>query len=55
MNENEMKVETKELNEQETEKVAGGRIMGPKRFNIPKRPQQDEKKDGEGGGGTGGW
>ena len=46
---------TKELNEQDTEKIAGGskiRSLGPTRFITPKHPQQGEKKDG---GATGGW
>ena len=48
----------RELTETETEKVTGGGIhrgLGPRRFITPKRPQQDEKKDGEGGDATGGW
>ena len=55
MNEKMPKDETKELNEQDTEKIAGGskiRSLGPTRFITPKHPQQDEKKDG---GATGGW
>ena len=60
MNEIEVKDATKELNEQETEKVVGGRvrrIVGPKWRDPSRHVQYDDNKDDDNGGGgaTGGW
>ena len=60
MNEKEMKGATKELDEQETEKVVGGRvrrIVGPKRGKPSRLVKYDDNKDDDNGGGgaTGGW
>ena len=55
MNDKILKDETKELNEQDTEKVTGGfvRPFHPVRVIPPEeRPEHDEKKDG---GATGEW
>ena len=61
MKEIEVKDATKELNEQETEKVVGGRvrrIVGPKRGKPSRLVKYDDNKDNDdngGGGATGGW